>query len=362
MLKVVIIDDEEPSLDKLEKLLTESGEVSVAGRFTEPLAALEFLRYSRVDAAFLDIEMPEIDGIELADRIIDLHYGIDTIFVTAYNQYAVEAFRLNAIDYLMKPVTAARLAETLGRLTARRRNPEAVSGMKAECFGRFKVTSPFGEVKFRTEKAEELLAFLIDRRGSYVSRSEIIDHIWEDFDGDRAIIHFNTTLHYIKKALYDHGIKLNIRFDRGSYQLELKELDCDYLLFSSYLDRVAPMNRDTIEEYVKIAGLYQGDYLSGWENDWVAVKRLLLKEQYIGLLLELAEYDKAEGNPCRAAIWLKEGIVREPLHRELNYRLVELLLSEEELVMAENYFKLYQDGIRKKLLKEPDEAFRRLMK
>jgi two-component system, LytTR family, response regulator len=116
MIKAIIVDDEQPALDKLEKLLKDSGLISVEGTFTEPTEALSFLKKTQVDAVFLDIEMPDTDGIELAIRILDIQERISVVFVTAYNQYAVEAFRLNAIDYLMKPVTSERLEETLGRI------------------------------------------------------------------------------------------------------------------------------------------------------------------------------------------------------------------------------------------------------
>ncbi len=72
MIKVIIADDEPLSLDKLKKLLTNSGLAEVAGRFTEPLETLAFLEENKVDAVFLDIEMPDMDGIELSSRILDL--------------------------------------------------------------------------------------------------------------------------------------------------------------------------------------------------------------------------------------------------------------------------------------------------
>ena len=72
MIQTIIVDDEQPSLDKLDKLLTESGMAEIKGKFTEPLAVLDFLKIHQIDAVFLDIEMPDMDGIELANRIVDL--------------------------------------------------------------------------------------------------------------------------------------------------------------------------------------------------------------------------------------------------------------------------------------------------
>ena len=96
---------------------------SAWGCFTEPLAALELLKKNTVDAVFLDIEMPETDGLELAGRILDLQGKIAVVFVTAYNDYAVEAFRLNALDYLMKPAEEDRIRETLNRIIEEKHIP-----------------------------------------------------------------------------------------------------------------------------------------------------------------------------------------------------------------------------------------------
>jgi hypothetical protein len=92
LIRAIIVDDEQPSVTKLEKLLNESGRVEIVGKFTEPLAALEFLKINPIDAAFLDIEMPEMDGIELSNRIgygsLNAHYklGADIDLSLSYSE------------------------------------------------------------------------------------------------------------------------------------------------------------------------------------------------------------------------------------------------------------------------------------
>jgi two-component SAPR family response regulator len=149
MLKAIIVDDEYPSCLKMEKLLKESGLAEVADKFTEPLKALEFLKKTKMDAVFLDIEMPDMDGIELASRIMDIHDNMAFVFVTAYNQYAVEAFRLNAIDYLLKPVYPERLMETLRRIIDQRGIDVNPGKLKVQCFGKFTVSDGSHKVILR---------------------------------------------------------------------------------------------------------------------------------------------------------------------------------------------------------------------
>lgn len=358
MLNAVIVDDEQLSLNKLEKLINGSGLAAVKQTFTEPLAALEYLGVNRADVIFLDIEMPDMDGIELANRILDAQGSAAIVFVTAYNQYAVEAFRLNALDYLMKPVSEEQLVEALRRAAER---PSSVfsSGLQVRCFGKFSVTAEGRDVKFRTEKAEELFAFLIQHGSEFVSRGKIIDRLWEDFEGDRALTHFNTTLCYVKKALLQYGVQISIQYGKGAYRLEMRDIDCDYIKFSSCAAKSAA-GQAGIGPARGAALLYRGEYLLGWETDWAAAKRLALQTEYIRLLIQISGYYKDAGDYTEAVRWLEAGLPHEPLHRELNYCLMAALLACHERAAAAEYYELYRNGLLKKAKREPDEDFQAL--
>ncbi|MEN6350677.1 MAG: response regulator [Syntrophomonas sp.] len=358
MIKAVVVDDERPACDDLVNLLQTSGMAQVTASFTEPREALRYVANHKIDAVFLDIEMPEMDGLELSSHIISLPGNIAVIFVTAYNHYAVEAFRLNALDYLMKPVAEERLHETLNRIVKEKNIPMRDEKLQVRCFGKFTVETGTGPVKFRTEKAEELFAFLLDQRGKFITRSNIIDCLWEEFDGEKALINFNTTLHYVKKALFSHGVEIHIEYERGNYRLDPSELDCDYFQFYGLASHHTRVTTDSIGELEAAAGLYTGDYLAGKESIWSVRSRHSLKDLYIGLLLRLAEYYKANGQHEKTAEWMKNGLMHEPLHRELNYNLIEALLLTGDRLSALQYYELYKRGFIKKMQREPDLDFR----
>ena len=361
MIRAIIVEDERPSADKMEKLLGDSGIVEITGKFTDPVEALEFIKKVKIDAAFLDIEMPELDGFQLANHILDLQSWAAVVFVTAYNEYAVEAFRLNALDYLMKPVDKNRLQETLDRIVQEKDLQMNPSQMKVRCFGRFKVIIGSSEVKFRTGKAEELLACLIDSRGREVSRNEIIDRLWPDYDGDRAVAHFNTTLHYVRKALLRSGIKTPIEHLRGSYRLDTTSIDCDGHRFMSRVSASDKINAITIPEYEEIAALYTGDYLGDHEFQWAERNRMLFREKYIQLLIKMADYYETVGNHQKLIEILKAGLTCEPLHSTLNYRLIEALLAVKDSIAAAKYCDIYRRGLKNELGLEPEAKFRKLM-
>jgi two-component system LytT family response regulator len=122
MLRAIIVDDEELSVNRLKRILSESGEIELCHTFMNPLEAYEFVKANPIHIAFLDISMPEIDGMRLSSLLLDLDASIDVVFVTAFDDYAVQAFDLSALDYLMKPVTSQRMSKTLDKIIKRHRS------------------------------------------------------------------------------------------------------------------------------------------------------------------------------------------------------------------------------------------------
>ena len=116
MLRIMVVDDEELAAIRLSRLVAECGEPSETVMFLDPLKAYEYAKTHRIDIAFLDISMPGMNGLQLSQLLTDIHQSIEIVFVTGTDAYAVRAFELNAIDYIMKPVTAKRLGATMKRI------------------------------------------------------------------------------------------------------------------------------------------------------------------------------------------------------------------------------------------------------
>ena len=112
-LRAYVLDDEALAVKRLTKLLGDTGRVAIAGSETDPERALDFLNAQPVDVLFLDIQMPGLTGFELLERL-ERHPFV--IFTTAYDRYALNAFNVNSIDYLLKPIEAERLAQALDKL------------------------------------------------------------------------------------------------------------------------------------------------------------------------------------------------------------------------------------------------------
>ena len=116
MLKAMIVDDEAPARSEMRFLLDELGQAEVVAEAASVRDAIEKLKEFPCDVIFLDINMPEATGLQLADALRRLRFPPAVVFVTAYSEYALDSFKVNAIDYLVKPVETDRLAQAISRV------------------------------------------------------------------------------------------------------------------------------------------------------------------------------------------------------------------------------------------------------
>jgi two-component system, LytTR family, response regulator len=124
-LRVMVVDDEQLAREELCFLLGEAGSVEIVGQATDGVEALRMAGELRPDVVFLDVQMPGLTGFEVARRLIEADVPVQLVFVTAFDQYAIDAFTVNAVDYVLKPVDADRLEQTLERVRRRMASEKA---------------------------------------------------------------------------------------------------------------------------------------------------------------------------------------------------------------------------------------------
>jgi DNA-binding LytR/AlgR family response regulator len=131
-LRVLVLDDETPALDELSWLLRRDGRIAEVHATDSPTEALRMLKEREIDAVFLDIQMPGLDGIELASVLARFKHPPAVVFVTAHEKHAVEAFELAAVDYVLKPVREDRIAEAVRRVLGGTRTETPVDQVPVE--------------------------------------------------------------------------------------------------------------------------------------------------------------------------------------------------------------------------------------
>ena len=178
-MKVLLVDDEPLQLMRLEQAAKDAIVDGTFFAFGNPAEAYAKSKEESIDLAFLDIEMPGLNGIQLAKKLKALQPKINIVFVTAYDQYALEAHRLHVSGYITKPVNKEKIAEELKYL----RNPIEMTPKKRlqiKCFGNFEAFYDGEPLRFSYKKSKEAFAYLVDREGSAISVNELNAILWEE--------------------------------------------------------------------------------------------------------------------------------------------------------------------------------------
>jgi two-component SAPR family response regulator len=271
--------------------------VEVVGQFHTPGDALEQVKSLHPDAVFLDVEMPGMNGLELAIKLMDCQEDLQVVFVTAYDDYAVQAFEVNAMDYILKPFDLARLTRAVARLQTASRQLAAAnqppasqplasrltaSAVSIQMFGGFSVMNSQGQViRWTTSKTEELLACLLLNHRA-VAKWPLMDTLWPDADPRRAEQNLYTTIYRLKKTLREQQVNLAISVDKGTYRLILPET----LAWDVQILRQASKatDRPTMAEALAI---YHAELLAGRDYRWCYPFRQEMRSLYRHIFVKL---------------------------------------------------------------------------
>ena len=293
MFKVAVVDDNKLTLDLLETLLSDYLGIITTYTYTDPHIALEEIMKEKADLVFLDINMPKMNGLELASKLMEHDESIKVVFITAYNYYAIEAFELYALDYLLKPINKERLAKTMKRFLALKEpiTPKQVNDvLYIKTFGGLEVYNSHKPVNWKGPKTEELFAFLISHYEKGIHKELIIEHLWHDYDYNRALSNMQTALYRVRQALNDMGDYIQIKFSCDNYYVEFKSIHFDLLEFTNLLEKIDVVNERTIALAEHAIHLYKGEYLEKNAYLWSYGKQAYLQSCFENLFVETMKY------------------------------------------------------------------------
>lgn len=188
-LRVLIVDDESLARERLRRLIERQTDITIIGECGDGVSALECIRRDRPQVVLLDVQMPELDGLEVVQQL-EPHLRPVIIFVTAHDRYAVQAFEVQAVDYLLKPVDEGRLAAAIQR--ARAQCQPGAGPEWAERLNRL-----LGELRPEA-KSQDRLAVKTDGRVVFVKYSELD---WIEASDNYVELHVGTTCHLLRETL-----------------------------------------------------------------------------------------------------------------------------------------------------------------
>lgn len=237
-MNILCVEDEKPALELLlSSVRRVVGEKAVVCGYRNAKEALDaFSVDGRVDVAFIDIELREMSGIELAEEMKRIYPKINIVFTTGYSEHMHRAFEMHASGYILKPVTETKVRNELSNLRFAVEEDEDTKRLYVQTFGYFEVFYAGKPVEFRYHKTKEMFAYLIDRAGEFCGIHEISLALWED-DGDHSS-YLKNLRRDLYRVLEETGQEKILVKRRGELAVLMDEIDCDLV---DYLQkRISP--------------------------------------------------------------------------------------------------------------------------
>ena len=258
-MNTLIVDDRQLAVNAMKKIMDRINPEGTHIGVNSSEEALEVLSSKIIDVAFLDIEMPGLNGMNLAWYMKNLSPDTNVIFVTGHSEYALEAHEVYASGFLLKPVDEEEVRKALDHLRYPIKNAEK-NDIWIQCFGKFEIFYKGEPVHFNRNKTKELFAYLIDQKGANCTMGELLNILWENKPDSRSqrsqlrnlIADLKNTLEQI------HAQDIIIR-SRNKMAVDKRKVKCDYY--------------DFLEGIPYAINAYHGEYMSqySWSEMTIAV-------------------------------------------------------------------------------------------
>ena len=264
-MKILCVDDEALVLGLTVSMCQSLPESPEVVGFSRSGQALEWLEQNAPEIALLDINMADMNGLTLAAKIKTLRTDTAIIFLTGYSEYAVDAFAMHASGYLLKPVSQKRLEAEVAHALRGRPAQKPTPHLFAKTFGSFDLFVDGRPVLFARARSKELLAYLIDRQGSSVTRPQIFAAMWEDVPYDRSMQkQLDVVIRSLRTTLEEYGITDFLELRHGTLRINPEKLECDLYRF--------------LEGEAEAANSFRGEYMSAYP--WAGLAESFMNQAY----------------------------------------------------------------------------------
>ena len=248
---IICVDDEAPALKSVGEVVSKVLPDAEIYLYRDPIKAIEDIEKGlKPDIVFSDVRMYEITGIQFAHRLKLVYPKTNIIFLTGYDDYMLDAIRLHASGYLLKPIDEKLLREQLNNLLYTVGGKD--KGVYAHTFGNFEFFVDGKAVKFERSRSKEILAYLIDKHGISCTRQELLVDIFEDGVSESANTNLSQSFFALQKTLKRYGIENIIVKTRNSYAVDTSKISCDYY--------------DYLDGDPKAINAYNGKYMENYSN------------------------------------------------------------------------------------------------
>jgi two-component system, LytTR family, response regulator len=338
MIKTIVVDDELYTLKEICDDLEETGYFLVAGRYQNPLEALGGLSQTLPQVAFIDIEMPEMDGLTLAEKLLEKQPEVMIVFITSWDKYAVKAFDLNALDYILKPIRYPRLLQMTEKIKSQleQKKPLVFKTLTIQCFGNFETNIGGIPVKWERAKAEELFAFLLVNYGCFIHKEVIIENLWPDYPVEKALPILQTAICKIRNIFSQFKNEVMLSYSQNSYCLTLSNVKCDYLFVKKILDSKNAENAASLYELEGFCAMVQEGFLSNQGYLWSIEHGQYIKKKLFDILENKFEASFTKNIEIKEKV-LRLLILLDPYRDKYNILLLQLFMQAGDKEKMNNH-------------------------
>ncbi len=248
-MRVIYVDDEPTQLEGFENIVKEFPDVDDYQLFLNQKEAEEFAKDNKIDIAFLDIKLQDGNGLKLAEFLYSLDENVRIIFISEHTRYAMQAFKLNAIGYILKPFTTEDIRREFDK--AVRMQPKRTIDVKIETIPDFVVKVRGHVAVFSRPKVEELFALLVNQGDAGLTAGEAISYLWPDKESDESTTAlYRTTASRLIKTLKSWGISDILCTDGRRRYIDTKLVDCDlYRILAGEKEPLLKYNEEYMRRY-----------------------------------------------------------------------------------------------------------------
>lgn len=370
-MRVIIVDDEPAMLLAMKRLLSNMEEVELAGSFRNAAEALDFVRdRDDVDLAFLDIQIAADDGLELARSLRLIRADLDIVFTTSHADYAIHAYDVYPLDYMVKPISRQRLAQTIARAAGRRSVASSDAGgargltphrLTVRGLGCLEVSSKeAGAVKWISKKSMELFAYLLVHRGRSVTKVRILADIFPEMPLKNAETYLNTAVYQLRKALSLHGGKEMILSSQEQYRIDLDQADVDFIQFEQGVEQLSAINTANEAAAIELEKQFVGELLEDKSYVWATAERERLAIMYDSYAKRLASWLLSVKRYREAARIARRLVSRNEFEEASALLLLQIFGATGDRQSLHNYYEHYTQLLRQELGLQPSEKFRQI--
>ncbi|WP_218092650.1 response regulator [Paenibacillus solanacearum] len=359
-MKVLIVDDEPAMLFAMRRMLSTMTGVELVGSFQNAAGVLDFVRNGDADLAFLDIKIAEDNGLELARRLRSLRAELDIVFTTSHSEFALHAYDVYPLDYMVKPISQKRLAQTITQASSRRNaSSGGASGLTlhrltVRSLGCFEASSKqAGAVKWISKKSMELFAYLLVHRGRSVTKIRILEDIFPERPLKNAEAYLNTAVYQLRKALSPHGFKEMVISAQEQYRVDLDQVDVDFIQFERDVKELSEIDAANVAAAIDLEKQFAGELFENHSFVWATAEQERLAILYDSFAKRLAMW-LLDRRQYREAVQIARRLAsRNEFEEESNLLLLNLYGAAGDRQSLHNHYEHYKQLLLQELGLQP---------